>query len=405
MPVYMILTGVPSNKQEEVGKGKKKVGKIPVKNISYIPVKGQIAVLKPIIDKISITYIIGDPDLTAAVVQNLLQEIEAGGYWQSGAFKIGSVGYKASAKLNIPSSGHTALVQAGPKKKTTTHTLRLEFNPAALGAPGIAFLKNQLETLVLDGLSFKHIITNGKVTRVDIAVDIVGVHLADLLVSNKGGGKHHWYYSEQGKPETGYLGMKKSDKNAKWAAYNKRQQVKDSPGAPAEQAFGGLSRTRIEYHAQPNKPFPALNTVSNPFNEISLAFPKAPKLKATRMDLFLRQLCEAWTTRRVGHVAGWETPKDLPTSRGCRACIIMATQQDMGSLARCDGRLGTAPSIAVLHWPTSYGRLHRLMLARPAQSRVNILNEFLPREFRRSMSISILDHSSSAKRRRTCPQG
>jgi hypothetical protein len=57
--------------------------------------KGQVAVLKPIIDKISITYIIGDPDLKAVVVQNLLHEIEEGvGHWQSGAFKVGSVAIK-----------------------------------------------------------------------------------------------------------------------------------------------------------------------------------------------------------------------------------------------------------------------------------------------------------------------
>jgi hypothetical protein len=77
-----------------------------------------------------------------------LQEIEAGGDWQSGAFKIGSVAYQASAKFMIPSSSHSVLVQAGPKKKTTTHNLRVEFNPAALGAPGIAYLKEQLESLV-----------------------------------------------------------------------------------------------------------------------------------------------------------------------------------------------------------------------------------------------------------------
>jgi hypothetical protein len=65
MPVFATLTGVPSNKQEEGGKGKK-VGKIPRKKICYIPIEGQVAVLKPIIDKISITYI-GDPDLKASL--------------------------------------------------------------------------------------------------------------------------------------------------------------------------------------------------------------------------------------------------------------------------------------------------------------------------------------------------
>jgi hypothetical protein len=169
------------------------------------------------------------------------------------------------------------LVQAGPKKKTTTHSLRLEFNPAALGSPGIAFLKAQLETLVLEGLSFSDIITKGKVTRVDIAVDIVGVHLADLLILVNSGGKQHWYLSAKGKLETGYLGMKTGDKNAKWKTYNKRQEIKDHSTSPKEQAYGGLSHTRVEYRYATNKPFLELDTLENRFNEISLAYPKAPK--------------------------------------------------------------------------------------------------------------------------------
>ena len=275
MPVFMTLTGVSSNKQEE---GTKKVGKIPFNKVSYVPIKGQVAVLKPILDKISITYIIGDPDLKAVVVQNLLHEIEEGvGHWKSAAFKIGSVAYQASAKLVIPSSSHTMLVQAGPKKKSTTHHLRLEFNPTALGTPGIAILKTQLESLVPDGLSFADIMTNGKVTRVDIAVDIVGIHLADLLLSTNSVGKQHWYLSAEGKPETGYIGMKPTEKNAKWTTYNKRQQLKDSPHPPATQAYGGLSHTRVEYRATPMKTFPALGSLKNPFTEISLAYPVAPK--------------------------------------------------------------------------------------------------------------------------------
>jgi hypothetical protein len=277
MPVFTTLTGVPSNKQEELGKGKKKVGKIPVNKVSYTPIKGQVAVLKPVIDKISITYKISDPGLTDVLVESLKQETEAGGHWQKAPWKNGPVLYKATADLVVPHSDHRVHIQAGPKKKTTTHTLRLEFNPTALGAPGIAFLKTQLEALVLDGLSFADVVANGKVTRVDIAVDIVGVHLADLLVTTKTEGKQHWYLSDEGKPETAYLAMKQSDKNAKWTAYNKRQQLKDSLQPPAIQAYGGLSHTRIEYRATPMKAFPALGSLKNPLNDISLAYPNAPK--------------------------------------------------------------------------------------------------------------------------------
>lgn len=280
MTVFMTLTGIPSNKQGEVGKAKK-AGKIRYKDISYVPMKGQVAVLKPIIDKISITYV-GHPDLKAVLVQNLLQEIEAGNHWESAPFKKGPVLYQASARLVIPSSGHSVVVQAGPKKKTTTHTLRLEFNPTALGGPGIAFLKSKLEALVLDGLSFTDIIVNGRVTRADIAVDIVGVHLADLLIAVNGGGKQHWYLSAEGKPETGYLGIKPSNKNAKWTAYNKRQELKDNgkkqfKDSHVLQAYGGLSHTRIEYRATPMKSFPELGSLENPLLDISLAYPERPK--------------------------------------------------------------------------------------------------------------------------------
>jgi hypothetical protein len=179
--------------------------------------------------------------------------------------------------LEAPTNYLARSIPYRASRRATTDTLRLEFNPTALGKPGIAFLKTQLEALVMNGLSFKDIIANGKVTRVDIAVDIVGVHLADLLVKTMTGGKQHWYLSDEGKPETGYLAIKQSDKNAKWTAYNKRQQLKDSPNPPATQAYGGLSRTRIEYRATPMKAFPALGSLKNPFTEISLAYPNAPK--------------------------------------------------------------------------------------------------------------------------------
>lgn len=280
MPVFVSLSGVSSNKQGEANeqgevKGKK-VGKVLFDKISYIPIPGQVAVLKPVIDKISITYV-GSPDLEPVLVENLLQEIEAGGHWKAHAWMHGGVPYKASAQLAIPVDGQTALIQVGPTKKGVAHTLRVEFNPTGLGRPGIAFLKEQLEALVLNGLSFIDVIAKGKVSRLDVAVDIVGVNLADLLVTLSSGGKQHWYLSEGGKPETGYFGIKSGDKNAKWKVYNKRQQVKDTSVAPVQQAYGGLSHTRIEHGYTPGKPLSKLGNLNNRFADISVAYPQPPK--------------------------------------------------------------------------------------------------------------------------------
>jgi hypothetical protein len=57
------------------------------------------------------------------------------------------------------------LIQAGPKKAGLNHDLRLEFNPSRLGVAGIAFLKAQLEGILVGALSFGHILSTGKITR------------------------------------------------------------------------------------------------------------------------------------------------------------------------------------------------------------------------------------------------
>jgi hypothetical protein len=97
------------------------------------------------------------------------------------------------------------LVQAGPTKPGLKHNLRLEFNPTRLGPAGIAFLKSQIESLVVGALSYAHIMATGTVTRLDIAVDVVGIRISDLDVRFMGEGKSHWYYASTGQPETGYL--------------------------------------------------------------------------------------------------------------------------------------------------------------------------------------------------------
>ncbi len=290
MPVNVIFTGVSSNKQgEEVKKGS-----IEAESICYVPIKGRVAVLKPFIDKISITYKIYDPDLRGAILEALLMKAEAGGnYSSSKTFKAGKVQYKASVQLSMPHNGAQALIQAIPKNKGLTHHLRLEFNPRALGAEGIGFLKSEIEDLQLEGLNFDHIIQTGKVTGVDIAVDIVGIRINDLDIRYLDGGKSHWYFSELGNAETGYFGIKvtadKKNTNAPAKAYNKRKELKDKASTPMPQLYGGLSHTRIEYHAKANKPLALLaKTLKNPFSSFSIAYPTPPQgVKSHHWRFFL----------------------------------------------------------------------------------------------------------------------
>jgi hypothetical protein len=88
--------------------------------------------------------------------------------------------------------------------------------------------------------------------------------------------KSHWYFSPSGEPETGYYGISsspKGKKNAPFITYNKRKQLKETGSSGDDQLYDGLSHTRFEYHAEPNKKFGQLQTISNPFKQLSLAYP------------------------------------------------------------------------------------------------------------------------------------
>lgn len=305
MPILYIIKGVSSNKQGEIGlngnKIEQKTAKIAVEDISYLAAGERVAVLRPVLDKIAITYQIPEPDLAGAVIESLLQEAEAKQNFKSAPqFKSGAMKYAASTKLIMPFSGAETLVQAGPKKSGVKHGLRLEFNPSRLGKSGILFLKERLESLVANGLSYEKIISQGTVTRLDVAVDLVGIGLHDLDVSYSGTGKCHWYYSSEKKAQTGYFGVGGyvKDKSAPYIIYNKRKELAEKSKVIDSLHYNGLSHTRIEYRGKPMKSFLALENWKNPFTSISLAFPQPPEGVPPHLWQFFIDSCH-----RRGHQA------------------------------------------------------------------------------------------------------
>lgn len=68
-----------------------------------------------------------------------------------------------------------------------------------------------------------------------------------------------------------------------------RQQLKDTAGGVAvAQLYGGLSHTRLEFHAKPDKPIAALKSLANPFLNISVARPTSPQgIKPHSWQFFL----------------------------------------------------------------------------------------------------------------------
>lgn len=93
---------------------------------------------------------------------------------------------------------------------------RIELNPARLGKYGVDEAIHILDQIFTDG--GKRFIAEGKITRIDLALDLRGVSLSDVIIWNKGQRKHATY-TDKGQPETMYFGTPRSNQTT---AYDKR---------------------------------------------------------------------------------------------------------------------------------------------------------------------------------------
>ena len=162
--------------------------------------------------------------------------------------------YKARTQIRVTPT-ETVLMEAGPKTVKGAQ-VRFDFNPSKIGADGIEQFK-----LLLDGMmpyGYDHLIASGKITRIDFAADIHGIHISDLEFFTQyacGGTK----FSKSGKPQTVYLGAVSSNK--KWAIYDKAAQLK---------LKNGQVITRIERRLKANIALVELENIENPFLGLSI---------------------------------------------------------------------------------------------------------------------------------------
>lgn len=242
-------------------------------------------VLGPIIDKISITFDIKVTEDKEGIVDLFAASVAAGGaYSEASPSTKAKSHYAINALLTEPTSGQAILIQVGRKKKksnlktgtpqkpTVTQKklsfMRLEFNPDRLGPKGIAFLKKELGQHFLHQYSWKDVAGNGRVTRIDLAADLLYVRSDQLIYASASGGKSMVHYGASGALETAYL--EKKSKFAKVIIYNKRQEQKDK-GLQA--GFGSINHTRIERHASTLLPLVKLQKLKNPFESLSIVSP------------------------------------------------------------------------------------------------------------------------------------
>lgn len=244
MPLYVTLSNKPI--------------KIEISRIAYV-LPG-ILVLKPIVDKLSITYQ-AEPKAVKAIIQALVDG-NGGNLNLSPIFKE-KTKYGYGAKIVLSGKG-IAVIQAGLKDKPSS--VRLEFNPSEIGTLGISYLNKLINNLSNKAFDLIDMAGYGKVTRLDVAVDIIGCSFRDLLFEFSGNGKSQWHFAEDGMPETIYFGKTKVKGPSSTSAYNKRQELKDHG---SDQKYGGVAHGRVERRMFPQRAFITLDNLKNPFLEIA----------------------------------------------------------------------------------------------------------------------------------------
>ena len=114
------------------------------------------------------------------------------------------------------------------------------------------------------------IATDAKITRIDVAVDMLNIDPEDILVAHEFQGKTIAYFGESGKVETIYFDKKTKSSNT--YLYDKKTQIKES-GKPVNggaNEYGEAKYTRLERRLQTQKTLSNLESLSNPLKKLDL---------------------------------------------------------------------------------------------------------------------------------------
>ncbi|MER2537776.1 MAG: hypothetical protein ABTQ26_00910, partial [Azonexus sp.] len=139
---------------------------------------------------------------------------------------------------------------------------RIEWNPAQLlevpeyQAAFVAIMQEWF------GDALESEISNANITRIDLATDIWGININDIIAARADTTVISSGYGRDGLIQTIYLGGKNTD--LRFVLYDKRQQLRGIVRA------GQQARTRIEARIKQRLTFESLRTYQNPFERLTL---------------------------------------------------------------------------------------------------------------------------------------
>jgi hypothetical protein len=158
--------------------------------------------------------------------------------------------HRLQCTLPIPNSTSSFLIQAGSRLPNISD-YRFECNPSIIGPEGLRYASDFLDSIT--GIGTNALFANGKITRIDLALDLPGLSLDNVIVRSKGQRKHGVYTSARSKIETIYLGSVKANRTA---VYTKIK--------------GDYELLRVERRMKPNILGKELSGLSNPFDKVQM---------------------------------------------------------------------------------------------------------------------------------------
>lgn len=228
-----------------------------------------------------------------------------------------STARRFQVQASIPVRGVTGqrlLIQVGRRGKTTCD-YRIECNPALLGSGGMLRVRDVLDLILPNG--GRNFLENGLVTRVDVALDLPGLSVNDVIVRSRRQRVHGIFSDHTGMPTTHYFGRTKNNHSA---VYTKMT-------ADAEPAL------RIERRIKPRCRGADLPLLDNPFTSLQVvrAASLYPYLHWTVPEYFL----DSVRIRGFNHVL-----KKLPVRRRkeLAACLNdprLSLLSDIDEIWRC----------------------------------------------------------------------
>jgi len=243
--------------------------------IAYSPItykghKGKI--LKPKIDKISVTVEVNCIEDQKGIKENLwdLAKEDDSPHFTNAVFEKGKPKrYKTNVSLADSISGKSILIQAEPFNKEYRF-LRFEFNPTKLGKKGMAFFRDHIPEFLGPHIKYKSIAETGRITRIDIACDLIDVPMALLVFYDSKPKNRIVYIGETGNIETIYPAKNSETKPSDIIVYDKLQEQKKKGFDPL---YGLLPDTRLEVKKGTTLPITKLAMLKNPFEKIAVFAP------------------------------------------------------------------------------------------------------------------------------------